>query len=528
MGFFKNMKQGLSASMDALTSDAGPSEETLASLTPSQRAAYDAQMARVAEAKAQVRGNHLRLNQEHAQRFAEKPLQGPAGEHLYGPAKYPGTDPSELAAMSPAEQIEHSMQQSKAQLDDLFKNPFGRKRQPKAPDGTSLPSDPRPPEAVAAATLAERAAARAPYLAGHRSPVTITRIPTDAKRQADDVAAHLAQTGLAARGDLVFGVYRVPDHVGSGRMVEWDVVHAATEPLPAAPPPAITWFGGDEHWVARGVGEPSVLDEEMVTHWYASAGVGPEHSLGIARELSIRQHGGSSDDNRSLVIWSHVTGVRAFHAGGVGQEALAGLRAARPVELPQGPPPGVHVEVLDVDAIARAVQPRRHHPPEVPSPFPYLPSTPQEVLEAYLEVVGLHPGDSYGVQVTHDRGQDLMGDAGRGFMNVKTNRGPAQAAADGKARSRLAGATTVVLAYRDRPEYQAGRDRFVSYMRDVWQGDLRNGTGAHRAVEDPDHGLTRGMARLTGIVEKVDRVVSDSEWESSDNPHRYCWPPIAR
>ncbi len=525
MGFFKNLKQGLSGSLDALTTGAGPSEEALASLTPEQRAAYDAQMERVAEAEAQVRGNHVRLQTEHAQRFADRPLQGPAGEHLFGPALYPGGDPAELSGMTPAEQIEHSLQVSQAQFAELLQNPFGRKKEPKA-DGAVTPPDPRPPAEIAAGELAARTSARAPYLAPQRGPVTISRIPTDRKRQADEVAAWLAGTGLAGRPDLVYGVYRIPDHVGSGRMVEWEVVHAATTALPAAPTPDSTWFDGEEHWVARGIGAPSVVDEELVTHWFANAGIGPDQSLGMARELAIDQHGG--DEGSSMVVWSHVTGVRAFHAAGAdaGTQALAGLRSARPVALPVGPPEGVHLEVLDLTAISKAVQPRRHHPPEVPSPFPYLPSSPQEVLAAYLEVVGLNPADSYGVQITHDKGHDIMGHSSAGFGGVSTNRGPAQPSADGKARPRLVGPGCVVLAYRDRPDYAAGRERFVAYMREAWQGDLRNGTGIHRPVADPDDGLSRGMARLARFAEKVDRVVGQDGWEPNDNPHRYCWPPV--
>jgi len=571
MGFFKNLKAGMSASFESLTTGAGPSEEALASLTPEQRAAYDANMARVAEAEAQVRGNHLRLQNEHAERFAARPLQGPAGEHLYGPAVYPGMDPSALAAMSGAEQIEASLQYSRDQLADLVRNPFGRPRPaPAGPAavppagapttdagtttgaGTTTSEDGRTvwtglgaaaavsdraaaspppgpaatPAEAAAAELAARAAARAPYLAPQRAPIVATRIATGRKRQADDVIAHLAASGLAARPDLVFGVYRVPDHLGSGRMVEWEVVHAATAPLPPAPPPASTWFAGDERWVGRGVGEPSVVDEELVTHWLAAAGLGPEHVLGIARELHLRHEGGG-DDSTDSVVWCHVTGVRAFHPPGAGAEAYAGLRGARPVELPAAPPAGVHVEVLEVDAVRQAVQPQRHHPPEAPSPFPYLPSTPQEVLASYLEVVGLQPADCYGVQVTVDEAQDVMGRSQRGFASFSTNRGPAQPCADGKARSRLAGGARVVVAYRDRPEYGEGRQRFVTYMREAWQGDLRNGTGVHRPVDDPDGGLSKGLARLARIAGTVDRL-TDGGWEPSEAPHRYCWPPVRR
>lgn len=105
-----------------------------------------------------------------------------------------------------------------------------------------------------------------------------------------EVTSYLASSGLAARPDLVYGVYRVPDHIhpGSlrgekGGMVEWDIVHAATETLPpAATAPAAVAFAGTDHWVARAVGEPSVLDEDLALAYLAQAGIGPEQCLGVA------------------------------------------------------------------------------------------------------------------------------------------------------------------------------------------------------------------------------------------------------
>lgn len=161
-----------------------------------------------------------------------------------------------------------------------------------------------------------------------------------------EVTSYLASSGLAARPDLVYGVYRVPDHIhpGSlrgekGGMVEWDIVHAATETLPpAATAPAAVAFAGTDHWVARAVGEPSVLDEDLALAYPAQAGIGPEQCLGVARHLSVRNHGGG-DDGIGLTL-SLVTGVHAFHPAGLGASALEQLRAARPLPLAAGPPPG--------------------------------------------------------------------------------------------------------------------------------------------------------------------------------------------
>lgn len=63
---------------------------------------------------------------------------------------------------------------------------------------------------------------------------------------------------------------------------------------------------------------------------------------------------------------------------------------------------GTYVELLNWAAGRKVVHPRPQKGPETPAPFPYLPSTPQEVPLAYLEVVGLQPGDCYGTKVTVD------------------------------------------------------------------------------------------------------------------------------
>ena len=130
----------------------------------------------------------------------------------------------------------------------------------------------------------------------------------------------------------------------------------------------------------------------------------PERCLGIARFLDIAQRGGGGDGAASYVV-SQVTGVQAFHPDGLDGRTFDELRAERP--LPAPPVAGVHAEILNSLTVARAVHPDTHRLPLVPSSFPYLPSTPQELLRAYLEIVGVRPGDSYSAQVTEDDPRDL-------------------------------------------------------------------------------------------------------------------------
>lgn len=534
MGLFKNLKV-MKEHMAAGLSGQGPSEEALAALTPEQRAAYDANMAKVAAAQAEASTEHTRVE---TQRQSRQALRGAAGEYVYGPAAETLT-PEQMAAMSGADLLSHSMQQTKDQFKDVLRNPFGG---PKAPPPPTAPSGPLDRGAQLASERAARGAARAPYLAPDRAPVAFARLATRGKTQVQEVASYLASSGLAARPDLVYGLYRVPDHIhpGSlrgekGGMVEWDIVHAATEALPpAGTAPDAVAFAGTDHWVARRVGEPSVLDEDLALAYLLQAGIGPEQCLGIARHLSIRNHGGGDDGIGSTP--SLVTGVHVFQPAGLGASALEQLRAACPLPLASGPPPGVHVAVLNWRDIARAVHPETQKPFAVPSPFPYLPSTAQELTRAYLEIVGVGPADCYSAQVTEDRPRDVRATGSKlgGLVSYNTNVGEKQPCADGKDRSRLAGGSVVVIAYRDREAYAAGRERWAAYERDVLQATLANGTGAWRVVEKPDYADGRGLGpRLLRTAERVGSVIEffDGDPVGDDPfddiaPHRYCWPPV--
>lgn len=503
------IRQGLAASRQ------GPTEEQLAALTPEQRAAYDAAMAQAAAAEAQVAADAQARAEADMGRRA---LGGAAGEHVHGPAPTPAGAPPT---------IEDQLALTKEQFKDVLRNPLGRRKAP-APPAPPVSAD---REEQAAAERAARDAARAPYLAPGAPPLTITRIATRDKTQLGEVAAVLGSSGLAGRPDLVHGVYRVPDHIGGGltlgrsRVVEWDIVHAADTPLPPAAPPTAAFFQANERWVARGVGEPSVLDEDLALAYLGHAGLGPEQCLGISRLLQIGQAGGGEGETSYTL--AKVTGVHAWHVAGLADGVFDRLRAARPIAV--GPVPGVRVEVLNWSAIAAAVHPQTHKRFTVPSPFPHLPSTPQELLRSHLQIVGVRPADSYAAEVTEDEPRDLTGVGSAGFMTTRTNVGEEQPCADGKARRRLTGGSRVVVVYRDREEYAAGRERWAAYERDVLEASLANGTGVRRPVEQLDWverlpGPARGLLKSAAWV--ADFIDGDGDDPFADiPPHRYCWPP---
>jgi hypothetical protein len=378
--------------------------------------------------------------------------------------------------------------------------------------------------------LAERAARdaiRAEYLAPSRGLVRITRVATRGKTQVREVADHLAASGLAGRPDLLYGAYRVPDLISPGRLggekggvVEWDIVHAAEGPLPPAEPPAALSLDAEDLLVDRGVGERAPLDEDLALDILVRAGLGPEHTVGIARDVGISSRGGG-DEGSTPSIDATVRGVHILVAARAGS-ALDSAAHDPPWRIAEGPPTGICVDVLQWEAIAKAVHPVRQHRAPLPSPFPYLPLTPQELLRAYLEIVGVAPSDAYSAQVTHDRPFDLMGRTSTGWGVRRTGGGPELPCADGKPRKRMAGGHHVVLAYRDRPEYAEGRTRFDAYAETELQAHLRRHLGLRPPVPRPPSRLMRTLERVGDVVEFF---TAEPGVEGGDAVPRYCWPP---
>ena len=370
---------------------------------------------------------------------------------------------------------------------------------------------------------AARDAIRTEYLAADRRPVRISRVATRGKSQIAEVADYLGSSGLAGRPDLVYGVYRVPDLISAGRLfgekhgiVEWDVVHAAEGPLSAVQPPEPLSLRAKDVLVARRAGEPRPLDEDLALYLLGRAGLGPERTLGIARAVAIRKEGGS-DTESSGSIDATVEGVHVLVAPG----QRVGVDGA-PWDVPGGPPEGVVVDVLQWDAIAVAVHPVRQHRAPLPSPFPYLPLTPQELLTAYLEIVGISPADAYSAQVTHGRRMNLMSRTSAKWGVQRTGGGPDLPCADGKPRKRMAGGHHIVVAYRDTPAYAEGRERFDAYATGELHAHLRRGVNLRAAVPKPPNRLMKTIDRVGDVVEFFS---GEPGTEDGFQPPRYCWPP---
>ncbi|MDA0163619.1 hypothetical protein OM076_25320 [Solirubrobacter ginsenosidimutans] len=496
-----NLARGLSAARNPPSQ--AEIDAALAHATPEHRAAYQAQVEHAeAGARLAYEGNRAREEERRA-------LYGPAGVAVYGPELQ---TPEQLAAQSNGASFRFARVELGRQAKQSARDVLGR-------SSVREIEDPLQRAHVAAHERAVRDEARAPYNAPERVPVHISRLMTRGKTQLDEVLAYVNGSGLSP--DRMFGVYRVPDrisqaltpHSEKGRPVEWDIVHS--DPDGTTPPIVATAFAADDHWVAKRVGEPSVLDEELALAYCVGAGIGPEQCAGLARISEFRSI--QSGDDHINPVCTLVRGVVALHPP-TGRDDFARMRAAAPLYL--HPPADVRVEVLNWAAIARAVHTRTLHPPETPSPFPYLPSTPQELLRAYLEIVGLHPQDCYSAQATVDGVHGLSG--------AHSNTGPKQPCVDGKDRMRAHGCRQLVFVYRDRPEYEQGRARWAAYQHEQLQSRLERGTGARRRIESDELGGMLG--KVARAAELIDRLHWDNWFEGAEEDiprYRYCWPPLS-
>lgn len=459
-------------------------ERAVAKLSPAEREHYDMWEARTEAARAGATDAELG-----DARLTAKVLQGPAGEVVHGIRK--------------------------------------------APKGAPEIEDPAAWEEQALRERAARDEARAPYVSPERSPVRITRVGATDGSQLAEVCAYLGRSGLAARPDLVYGATRVPDMIGGGgikpfgsRYVEWDVLHAAERELAPADPAAAVTLRGDRPYVARAVGQRSPLDEDVALDVLGRAGIEPARTLGISRVVRFEGRGGEGDSStpRRLAL---ISGADILVPGdpATADALRRAAEAPAPWQLPEEPPPPNRIDVLQWDALAVAVHPVRQRRAPMPSPFPYLPLTPTELLRAHLEIVGIAPADCYSVAVTYDRPFDLMGRTSTKWGVRRTGGGPDFPCADGKPRQRMAGGHRIVVTYRDRPAYAAGRERFEAYSREVLFAHLDRMLNLRPPVPKP----TGKLARAVDFADEVRLFFSDDA--GTDNeifPPRYCWPPTER
>jgi hypothetical protein len=202
------------------------------------------------------------------------------------------------------------------------------------------------------------------------------------------------------------------------------------------------------------------------------------------------------------------------------------------VDVPFEGVAGTFVEVLNWAAVRRVVHPRPQKGPETPSPFPYLPSTPQEVLLAYLSVVGVRPGDCYGAEVTIDQmgayaPATSTNDESLSTDDLRLGGYEKSVCVDGKARTRLQCGALIVISHRDRPEYAEGRERWHAYQNGVLFARMHLKTGARRVIEDeyegmPGSGVLRAVDRIGRAWDQVTSLTAQPDLFRENL--RYCQP----
>ena len=501
-----------------------PEEQQAAQSKLAERQAVDA--ARREQALAHADAAHEQSQREMADRRQSEVLDGPAGDYIHGKLAVP-PKPSEIAANP--QSVGDGFRQAFRGLADTAKD----LADPKGllGIGSDMPAgiaNPVERAAVAADEHRRRDQARARYLASPVPPITISRIATRGRTQHDEVAQFLASTGIAARPELVYGVFRVPDRISplmpgseDGRVVEWAVVHRA--PAGAATrAPQWSAFDADKPLVARTDGQPSVLDEDVAIAALTATGLGPQHCLGISRDIRMEKISGwVGESGDGDPVYARVTGVRVL-------TPRATLPATNSVDVALGGQPGVHVEVMNWSAVAQAVHPRPQRGPEIPSPFPYLPATPDELLVAYLQIVGIDPADCYAASTTIDEffamGQRTTKDIERvSLEDLKLTDSEELPCADGKARRRYHGTTHIVVAYLDRPEYAVGRHRWARYQGEVLHARLSLRTGARRPVGGDGSRMDKVVNAIDGVASIVDRLTLQpkSAHERYEGKYRY-------
>ncbi len=502
----------------------------LSQLTPEQRARYDANMERVTAAQAESQASWQQAQTIRENELDSKVLRGAAAEQVYGARQMspsPDETTAQIASAGQGSVLRQALQQSATQFKEAATQAVGR-------DGPPEVDDPPQRLAITAHERAARDHTRFPYLSPTRQDVAIARISTRGGTQIEDLIAKLGESGLAARPDLVFGIYRVPDrisptlstHSEKARVVEWDIVHVPGALTPVAPQVMAAYFRADLPWVRRRPKEPSLLDEDLPLAYLTWAGVGPEQCFGVARFPHFRHSGRSMNSEETPPIRSLIEGTWALHspvaaAGGI----VDSIMANAPIELPAASLPLAYIEVLDWTEVARVVHPHKQRPYRVPSPFPILPSTPQEVLTAYLDIVGVQASDCYSAQVTVTEPRQVIGST---TWIEETNIGPSLPCIDGKSRMRIQAAQDVVIAYRDRPEYVAGRERWAAYQRDGIEAILDLRSWARPEVPYPGNEDIANpiLRRAADVLSAVDRLSDALEFNARRLPPvRYCWPP---
>lgn len=449
-------------------------------LSPKQEEKMARIYARAAEQAAEREAAGRKAQAEYAAFAAQHGLAAPPTQPVAAP-----TNLREIGAV---------LRQSLEGFKDALGETFDDRRSVLDPGDADLNrpipevEDPAQREEIIRAERAAREATRVPFCGSELPEITFTRFATTGRTQLDDVVRALQSSGLAAHPERVYGVYRVPDRFDHNRnsegkaYLEWEIVHQPGALAPAADEILTTGFKRDDHWVARRPGGPSVADEDVAGALIAHARVEPEDCYGLHRLMQVR----GRDSEESGKSWTPlIEGVLLFSRPLESiPEAQQRMTAEAPLALTEPQP--FRLEILDWEAVAAWVSPHRNGPHRTPSPLPHLPSTWQELLVAYLQVVGVRSEDCYGVQITRTAERSIadlsMASARKNFRSP-----PKVPSVDGEDRRRLHVAEHLVIAYRDRSEYGQGRERWRAYQHEVLRARLDHLSGVRPAIEVDDH-----------------------------------------
>ena len=350
-----------------------PLEERLKYLTPEQRAKYDENMRRVEEGRAQSQAA-WDANKE---REAElRVLGGPAGRYLYGAGMDDFGTPDEIEQLMAEKGVFGAHRELRAKRKGDFKNTvkqsFNVSPVPQIAD-PSIPGSER----------AARDAARAPYV----SPTAVDGEDRPDRHARGDAARRGARAPGRARAHIRrLSRARPHQRPADAAFREAPGRRVGHRPLARrragrcrslrrrSSPRSIGWRAGR---ASRRCSTRTSRSRSASRPGSArSAAPGSRASPSSARSPAPATARRAATWARSCAgSWRCIRRRARARSSACGRR-----RRSR-----SGPPEGVHIEVLNWRAVAAAVHPKINHPPPVPSPFPYLPATPQELLRAYLD-----------------------------------------------------------------------------------------------------------------------------------------------
>ena len=321
---------------------------------------------------------------------AARRCYGPAGLAVYGPEVQ---SPDELARQSIGGSLRFARIELGRQTKQTCQHPCSaapRSRRSSDPGERARHAAPSAPPATRRARRTSRRTA---------SPIHISRL-SHARQDPARRGPRATSTAAASPRIAIFGVYRVPDRISQALTPHSERAGrssgtSSTSPIPAGPSaPLVATVVRRRRAVGRA---PAPVSRRCSTRSSrsrsaSSAGIGPEQCAGLARVLGVPD-AARWRRRRELArpVCTLVRGVVAVHPQAATRAPTSACAPPRRCSLHRTAAASTSRSSTGHAIAVRGAHPCSPHPPSVPSPFPYLPATPQELLRAYLEVVGVQP-----------------------------------------------------------------------------------------------------------------------------------------